>query len=137
MSGPLPADAIRGLTILVVEDQFLLADLATDFLTEAGAQTVLVAKDVPDALAVLGTSDGLGAAVIDINLGGQTGYQLAETLRAKGIPFVFATGYGRNAALPEGLRDVPVVSKPYTLDILAEALGSAVIRARDGAKPQT
>ncbi len=137
MSVPQPADAVRGLTILVVEDQFLLADLATDFLIEAGAAEVLVGQDIASACDVIAKSPVIGAAVIDINLGGQSGFQLADTLIARGIPFVFATGYGRAAAVPDALRMVPLVAKPYTMEMLVDALGGAVIRARDGGNPQT
>ena len=92
MSQSPPADALRGLRILVVEDQFLLSEYARDILVEAGALDVWVAIDTRQALDLLEKTPSIDAAVIDINLGEQSGYQLAEKLLGGVIPFVSLDG---------------------------------------------
>jgi len=59
--------------------------------------------------------------VLDVNLAGEMSYPVAELLRSRGVPFLFATGYGTDG-LPEGMRNVPVLSKPFGLERFAEAL---------------
>ena len=54
-------------------------------------------------------------AVLDVNLGAETSVPVARALRASGVPFVFATGYGSDFSLPEDLSGVPVVNKPYDI----------------------
>src|SRR3546814_16007683 len=60
----------------------------------------------------LARKDPLDAAVLDINLNGEMVFPLAETLRRRGVPFVFMTGYEGGAVLPPSLQDAPCVSKP-------------------------
>jgi CheY-like chemotaxis protein len=64
-------------------------------------------------------------ALLDINLAGNVTYPVADALRARGIPFVFATGYG-SAALKAELRGAPVLSKPYVIEQLIAALTQAL-----------
>jgi CheY-like chemotaxis protein len=119
--------ALRGRRVLVVEDQFLLADLAEDILKEAGAAEVRIAADMKQALEMIERAPPIDVAAVDINLGGQSGYRLAEILLARGIPFIFVTGYGRDENLPEPLRRAPVLSKPYVPDMLLAALAGVIL----------
>ncbi|MCJ8521867.1 hypothetical protein MUU54_24395, partial [Rhizobium tarimense] len=64
-------------------------------------------------------------AVLDINLGGERSFPVAEILRNRGVPFMFSTGYGRNG-LPAELSDAPVLSKPFSPKELEETLSSAL-----------
>jgi len=131
MGGIQPA-AVSGVLaerhILVVEDQALLADLAQDILLDAGAGSVMVALNIAQALKHLDGPQLPDIAMIDLNLndegGGNPvfGSQLAEDLIRRGIPFIFATGYGLSAAMPESLRGIPVLPKPYTSDMLVDLL---------------
>lgn len=126
----MPADhneALRGRRILVVEDQFLLADLAQDILTEAGAAAVLIAANTSDALTMLDRQPPIDVAAIDVNLGGSSGFDLAEALVARGVPFIFVTGYGQTLSVPQALRQVPLLAKPYLPEALVAALAAVIL----------
>jgi len=126
------AEHLRELRILVVEDQFLLADLAQDMLMDAGAREVVICANARDAMTALNGGGRIEAAMIDLNLGDHTGDTIADTLIAQQVPFIFATGYGTCAALADHLQHVPLLSKPYTAEMLVETLGHAIARARRG-----
>ena len=107
--------------ILIAEDELFIAlDLALA-VQDAGGIPVGPAGSVREALALL-TSGDVAAAILDINLGhDQAAYPVAEALAARGIPFLFMTGYG-----PENLdsrfRHYPVLQKPVVRDALAEEI---------------
>lgn len=115
---------IHGLKILIVEDAVLLALELEAGLEDAGARVVGNAAELEEAMAML--SLDMDAAVLDANLNGASVAPLAEALRARGTPFVFATGYGERGA-PEGF-DAPVVRKPYNVHQIVRALAEAVGR---------
>src|SRR4051794_21073625 len=97
MSRPAEDDArarLEGLRVLVVEDESIISFLIEDLATELGAAAVWHAATVAGALALLDRQRP-DAAVLDVNLGGESGLPVAERLEAMGVPFVFATGYGR------------------------------------------
>ena len=83
----------RNLRILVIEDEILVSLMIEDMLTDFGCDVVGSARSVADALAFVGR-ETFSAAIVDLNLGGETAYPVADALVAKGIPFVFLTGYG-------------------------------------------
>jgi DNA-binding response OmpR family regulator len=97
--------------ILVVEDEALVAMLVEDALLDAGFTVVGPARTVAQALEML-KADPPDAAVLDLNLAGENSLSVAEALSARGIPFLVATGYGV-AGLPQHLRHIPVLPKPY------------------------
>lgn len=113
---------IEGLRLLVVEDSTLLALELESGLAEAGALVVGATGDPDEALA-LAEAD-LDAAVLDVNLGGRRVTPVAERLAARGIPFVFATGYGEQGA-PQGF-GAPVIRKPYSIQQIIRALADLV-----------
>ncbi len=115
--------SLKGLRVLVVEDEALLAMLMESFLEELGCTVVGSASRLEDALRKASSLD-LDAAVLDVNLGGTMSYPVAEMLRDKGVPVVFATGYGV-AGVRADLRSAPVLSKPFSLEQLAQALSAA------------
>lgn len=119
-----PAGDIRGLRLLIVEDAVLLALELEAGLQEAGAEVVGCAAELDEGMAMLSLE--IDAAVLDANLNGESVTPLAEALRARGTPFVFATGYGERGA-PEGF-DAPVVRKPYNVNQIIRALAEAVGR---------
>lgn len=134
---PRPADAgsskgaatltggdISGLRLLIVEDAVLLALELEAGLQEAGAEVLGCAAELGEAMGMLTLP--IDAAVLDANLNGESVRPLAEALRARGTPFVFATGYGERGA-PEGF-DAPVVRKPYNVQQIVRALAEAVGR---------
>jgi PAS domain S-box-containing protein len=125
-SGVLSAAAVKGRRIIIVEDSVLLALELEAGLTEAGAKVVGVAADVEEALKLADTP--FDVAVLDANLNGTPVTPVAELLRQRGKPFIFATGYGDAAQAPEGF-DAPVVRKPYNVAQIATAVAEALDRA--------
>ncbi|WP_271066822.1 HWE histidine kinase domain-containing protein [Caulobacter sp. NIBR1757] len=115
---------VEGLRLLIVEDATLLALELEAGLVEAGAVIVGTAGDVDEAMALAEAE--LDAAVLDVNLGGRLVTPVAERLAARGIPFVFATGYGERGA-PGGF-DAPIVRKPYNIHQIVRAVAEAVAR---------
>jgi CheY-like chemotaxis protein len=115
-------------SILVVEDEYLLADDLRRDLEAAGAHVLGPVASVPEALAILSGAERVDAAVLDVNLAGETVFPLAETLRRRGVPFVFATGY-EPWALPPDFARVPRCDKPLDVGQLLRALGLSTERA--------
>jgi CheY-like chemotaxis protein len=111
--------------ILVVEDEFFLAQELCQSLTEAGALVLGPARSVRDALALLDATTDLDGAVLDINLNGEMVYPVAELLAKRGVPFVFATAYD-SAVVPAPFGSVPHCQKPMDSVKVADALGKAI-----------
>lgn len=114
-----------GLGVLLVEDQMLIAMDAEALLAEAGAERVVTARTVAEAQAQLRAALP-DVAVLDVNLGTGTSIPIAEDLRRRGVPFVFATGYGEGSQIPGAFKTVPVVRKPYDGPTLVEAITGVV-----------
>jgi CheY-like chemotaxis protein len=106
-----PNQAASGLRVLLVEDESLVAMLLEDMLTELGHQVVGPVSRIGKALE-LARSEQLEAAILDVNLNGLEVYPVAAVLAARGIPFVFATGYGKRS-LPAPYDSRPTLSKPF------------------------
>lgn len=113
---------ISGRRVLVVEDEVLVSWVAQDMLADLGCVVVGPASSVEQALATI-ASTALDAAVVDINLNGHLSYPVADALIARGVPFVFVTGYDRGG-IPEAYRVHPVLQKPLARGVLAEAIGA-------------
>ena len=110
--------------VLFVEDEAMVSMLIEDMLLDLGVEVVGPAFKMEDALALARSAD-IEAAVLDINIGGHLTYPVADILRARGIPVIFATGYG-SAALPERLRDIPTLHKPFDRDRFEEVIQAAL-----------
>jgi CheY-like chemotaxis protein len=117
-------DALAGLRVLVVEDEALVAMLIEDALTDLGCEVVALVAGLDEALSVA-AREPLDAAVLDVNLAGREVYPAADRLAARGVPFVFATGYGPQG-IRDGYRDRPALQKPFEPQELARALTRAV-----------
>ena len=118
---------LDGFCVLVVEDEAIISFLLEDMLGDLGAADVRHAGNVRTALALLETFTP-GLAVLDVNLGGERVYPVAEALEAKGVPFVFTTGYGKSGIEPRWAPR-PVVQKPFNIEAMFEAL-RALLSAR-------
>ena len=117
---------LAGRRLLVVEDEALVAMMIEDMLGDLGCIVVDVAGSVARGLAL--TEDAasrLDAAVLDVNLGGETVYPVAEKLAQAGVPFVFSTGYGL-AGVAARFAGVPTLAKPFNAATLAAALLSVL-----------
>lgn len=122
---PPPEALQRPLRILVVEDNALVAMGVEMAVEQLGWRVVGPAGHLSAALS-LAASEALDAAVLDVNLDGAMVFPVAEVLRGRGVPFLFATGYDTPSVLPDMFRDVATVSKPFSTDDLMRALGALV-----------
>ena len=125
----LPAPAVADLSgkkILLVEDSMMIALDAQSALEAMGASVDIVAS-VADGLRAIELTV-FSMAVLDINLRGETSAQLADVLFSRDIPFIFASGYGDQAHIPERFRSIPKISKPYDAIAISDAIETA--RAR-------
>ena len=113
---------LRGLHLLLVEDEYLLALGLADAASDLGAEVFGPVGSVQDALALVQKLPELDAAILDINLGDATIYPVADALRARGVPFFFSTA-SAPIELPERFRDVPVCRKPFDVAAFRAALG--------------
>jgi light-regulated signal transduction histidine kinase (bacteriophytochrome)/CheY-like chemotaxis protein len=116
-----PKQILNGCCALLVEDSLIIALDAEDHLHRLGADGVVTASTVAAGLDAC-TAAAPHVAILDINLGDRTSYPIADRLAALGIPFLFASGYGEQAQLPEAHAGRTVVQKPYTVENLARAL---------------
>jgi two-component sensor histidine kinase/CheY-like chemotaxis protein len=107
--------------VLLVEDSLIIAMDAEDILLRLGAERVTTAGTVRQALDALETIRPT-AAILDINLGTETSLAIADKLRGLGIPYLFASGYGEQAQLPDDHAGVPILQKPYSSDGIAGGL---------------
>jgi CheY-like chemotaxis protein len=114
----------KGARVLVVEDEAMIRMLLEDMLGELGFIVAAQAARVEEALEAAKTV-AFDVAILDVNLNGQTIVPVAEALDARGMPFVFATGYGE-LNLPEAFRDRPTLKKPFQMDGLVRTLEIAL-----------
>ncbi len=113
---------LGGRRILVVEDEYFLADDMGRALRAFGAEIAGPVGELDDALRILDDGRALDGAVLDVNVRKEMVFPLARELRARHVPFVFATGYDRVTVGPE-FEDVRMWEKP--IDLLALARGLA------------
>lgn len=114
-------DALSGRRILVVEDESLVAMLLETILSDMGCAVVGPVSNIGDGLQAVAGETALDAALLDVNVAGQEVFPIAEALKARGVPFVFSTGYGESG-LPEHWRGHPTVQKPFTDTAIRDAL---------------
>jgi PAS domain S-box-containing protein len=115
---------VNGSRIMVVEDEALVAMVESDALTELGYEVAGPFSRPAEALAAV-KAGGLAAAILDINLGGTPVYPVAEELSARGIPFIFVTGYGTES-IDRRFANVPVLQKPIDREALQRIFVSGV-----------
>ncbi|WP_159714131.1 response regulator [Geminicoccus flavidas] len=114
-----------GRRVLVVEDESLVALLLEDMLLELGFTVVDVASRLETGMSAAQQA-AFDVAVLDVNLGGETrSFPIADLLRRRGIPFVFATGHDPSS-LERSYPDAPVVRKPFLRGDLRSALARAL-----------
>lgn len=116
MSGP----DLAGKRVLVVEDEWLVAMMIEDVLADAGCIVVGPFARVPDALAAAQTV-AVDVALLDVNIAGEQVFPVAHALEARGVPFLFLTGYGEKV-LPQGHPEWDACAKPFRPGQLIEHL---------------
>ena len=124
-----PQSATPAKRILVVEDELMIRMLLEDMLGELGHTVAAEAARIEEALDAAKNAD-FDIAILDVNLNGQPISPVADALVARGMPFVFATGYGERG-LPEPYRDRPTLKKPFQMDGLKQMLQTALERGKN------
>ena len=116
--------SLRGLSVLIVEDEVLIALEAEAELLRAGTGAMTRAHSIEEAERCIASSP-FDVAILDANLNGRPSFPLADLLADRGIAFVFASGYSHLDGLPERWRGVPLVHKPYSSAELVAAIDEA------------
>jgi len=111
---------LRGKNVALIEDEALVAMFVEELLLDLGAATVGFAANVPKGLALL-EREQPNFAVLDLNLGGQASYPVAEKLESANVPYLFLTGYGIDG-VDLAWRSRPILQKPTTLEALRKAI---------------
>lgn len=110
----------QALKVLLIEDESLVAILVEDMLADLGHAVVATAGRMESAMK-LAAELPVDLAIVDVNLNGQQTYPLATVLMNRGVPFIFATGYGAAGLLQEW-RGVPTLQKPFQTRELAATI---------------
>ncbi len=115
---------LAGRRVLLVEDEALIIMLIEDALADLGCVLAGVASRFDDAFAKARDLH-FDVAILDVNLNGLRTFPIADAIKARGIAFVFATGYGATS-VPDGLNSVPILQKPFAAGELEQALRDAL-----------
>ena len=116
--------ALIGLRILIVEDEFLVADDIAMVLEDFGCEVIGPVPTIAEAVAVI-KAEALDGVLLDANLDGVSSTEVAEALVARGIPFVVVTGYGHLKLPSAALEAAARVTKPWNVADLAGVLAEA------------
>ena len=111
-------------SVLLVEDEVMIRMMVADMLDELGYRVAAEAGDIDEAVRLVQSTD-FDLAILDVNVNGKLISPVAEAVRLRGRPFVFATGYGSDG-LPEKFRDSPVLQKPFQMATLKRAIEDAL-----------
>ena len=118
-----PTSDLSGRRILVIEDSPVVAPFARDLLTDLGCTVVGPAPTMAVARALVETGE-FDAALIDVHIRGERAFPLCDLLEERRVPFVLTSGYA-DWQVPDRWADRPRLHKPYRLDGLRAALGTA------------
>lgn len=118
---------ISELKVLVVEDEYLLAMALRDVLVDAGAEVLGPVSNVAQAQKIIATADRIDVAVLDVNLGKEMVYPVADALTEMNVPCVLTTGFDGNS-LGERYRNLHRCEKPYDPEQVVAQLNAATER---------
>ena len=116
---------LEGKTILVVEDESLVAMLLETIIEDMGCATLGPISTIDEALQVIADGQAFDGALLDVNVAGKEIFPVAAALKERGVPFVFSTGYGEGG-LPSEWRGQSTIQKPFTKDAVQKALIDAL-----------
>jgi DNA-binding LytR/AlgR family response regulator len=120
----MPEHSLEGRRILVVEDEYLIADEMRAALIAAGAEVLGPVPNVEAATALISAEHRINGALLDINLGGTMVFDVADALAARGVPFAFVTGYD-DWAIPQRFARAPRLEKPVRASQMSAVLAVA------------
>ena len=115
--------------VLVIEDELMIRMLLQDMLDDLGHTLAGEAGRIDEAVTLAKQAE-FDIAILDVNLNGEPISPVVEVLVERGLPFVFATGYGQRG-VPEPYRRTPTLQKPFQADALEKALAAAAPRGRN------
>jgi CheY-like chemotaxis protein len=119
-------NAANGKRVLVVEDELMIRMLLEGMLTDLGHTVAAEAGAIDEAISLAKEAE-FDVAVLDVNLNDQPITPVVEVLIKRGVPFVFASGYGQRG-VPERYRQNPTLQKPFQAEALAQALDAALAK---------
>jgi DNA-binding NtrC family response regulator len=117
-----PGERLRGLSVLLVEDEYYIADDFRRTIIAEGASVIGPCPSLKSARDAI-EAGGFEVAVLDLNLNGESAEPLARELEARGIPFAIATGYG-SSALSGNLKPMARIEKPFEPSALVEIISN-------------
>lgn len=112
---------LQGRCILVVEDEYFIAEAMQAGLESEGAVVIGPAPTVRKAIDLLGSATRIDVAVLDMKLGDEPVFDVAEALQARGVPFLFTTGYDATD-VPPAWRHIERLQKPIEMITVTRAL---------------
>ncbi len=111
-------------SVFLVEDEVMIRMMVADMLEELGYTVSAEAGEIGDAIRLAETSF-FDVAILDVNVNGKVISPVADVIKARNRPFIFATGYG-SSGLPEEYRDRPALQKPFQIETLSKAIDAAL-----------
>jgi CheY-like chemotaxis protein len=114
----------QGGSVFLVEDEVMIRMMVADMLDELGYSVAAEAGEINEAIK-LAQSTEFDIAILDVNVNGKVISPVAELIKARNRPFIFATGYG-SQGLPEEYRDRPALQKPFQLETLGKMIEGAL-----------
>ncbi|MGI4802192.1 MAG: response regulator [Janthinobacterium lividum] len=118
--------SLRGRRILVVEDEYMIAQEIADELWTVGAETLGPVARIDDALGLIEIEETIDAALLDVNLGSAAVWPVVDSLLAYRVPVVLATGYDASA-IPAAYAHLPRCEKPMAASDLVRALAQVLV----------
>jgi CheY-like chemotaxis protein len=113
-----------GGSVFLVEDEVMIRMMVADMLEELGYKIAAEAGEIGEAIRLVQSTD-FDLAILDVNVNGKVISPVADLIKARNRPFIFATGYG-SSGLPEEYRDRPSLQKPFQIETLARAIDNAL-----------
>ncbi|WP_022721177.1 response regulator [Rhodopseudomonas sp. B29] len=111
-------------SVFLVEDEAMIRMMVVDMLEELGFSVAAETGEIDEAIKLAGTTE-FDIAILDVNVNGRVISPVADLLKARNRPFIFATGYG-SQGVPEDYRDRPALQKPFQIESLKDALDSTL-----------
>ncbi|MEO6093008.1 MAG: response regulator [Novosphingobium sp.] len=121
----MPDAGLVGRRVLVVEDEYLLATDLAHALEKEAAEVIGPVPSVAQAMALIADGTDIHLGLLDINLGGELVYPVADALAALGVPFLFVTGYDARA-IPPRFQNVPRLEKPVQVAAVMRAVALSI-----------
>jgi DNA-binding NtrC family response regulator len=114
----------QGGSVFLVEDEVMIRMMVADMLEELGFSVAAEAGEINEAMKLAQTAT-FDIAILDVNVNGKVISPVAELIKSRNLPFIFATGYG-SSGLPEEYRDRPALQKPFQLETLGKMIDTAL-----------